>query len=65
MPLYSRAAVEMAEEQLPDPEGREDEYYTVDLKDLSIVFRRVPTICERARSQGCFWKWELIGRVEA
>lgn len=63
-PLYSRAAVEMAEEQLPDPENRTDEYYTIDLNDLAIVFRRVPTTTWSERNGRTYWRWELIGRVD-
>lgn len=65
LPLYSRAVVEMAEEQLPDPENREDEYWPVKLNDLVIVFRRVPTTTWSERNGRTFWKWELQGRVEA
>lgn len=63
-PLYSRAAVEMAEEKLPDPESRDDEYYTVDLNELVIVFRRVPTTTWSEVEGRTYWRWELIGRVE-
>ena len=64
LPLYSRAVVEMAEEKLPDPEDRTDEYYTIDMNDLVIVFRRVPTTTWSERNGRTFWKWELIGRVD-
>jgi hypothetical protein len=64
LPLYSRAVVELAEEKLPDPEDRTDEYYTIDLNDLVIVFRRVPTTTWSNQEGRPFWRWELIGRVD-
>jgi len=63
-PLYSRAVVEMAEEQLPDPEDRTDEYYTIDLNSLTIVFRRVPTTTWSECDGRTHWRWELQGRVD-
>jgi hypothetical protein len=56
--------VELAEEKLPDPEGRDDEYYTIDLNDLVIVFRRVPTTTWSEAEGRTYWRWELIGRVD-
>jgi hypothetical protein len=56
--------VEEAEEMLPDPGDCSDDTFPARVGEFVINFRRVPTECERAREMGCFWKWELIGRVD-
>lgn len=64
LPIYQRAVFERALEDLPDPGDTCEESITICRSGATMVFLRVPTICERARGQGCYWKWELNGRVE-
>jgi hypothetical protein len=63
-PIYSRAVVEMAEERLPDPGDYFEETIVIDVGGVKVGFHRVPIVCERTRAEGCFWKFELIGKAD-